>query len=325
MSFADLPWDIHKHIVDAVGEEFAAQGIGALLSTWREIEEKDPKIVLRTFSLVNKYWRSLAAVHLFRKIFLYPLPPSIPGYPSDYRISPYMRFYRLLERNPSLASYVQHVHLELPIESSDSVGAPDEDYIMEKVCKILTPVSSLDIVGIDPPIHSALHPDHSAGASYTPLSSRPLVQSGLRSLVRTPQFRNLSVVGSAFRTSLLEGVPILESLTLSGDRAVVVDHQSNNLPVLERLKLGLANRFMAGLQTTPDIRPFFQNVRHLDARFEIWTPIQWDQTLAWESLRKLQLALHSQPREFSRLPFLLHVELNTFGRLFNKHRADFIC
>lgn len=293
-----LPLDIHKLIVDVVGDEFAAQG-DVRISTARfasprpQLGSQDPGRVLRSFSLVCKYWRTLALVHLFKNIFLFPPPPVGEPYFTHKkgRPSSYALLWRVLERNPSLGRCVKHLHLDLPIGPGLSLG---EDHTLEKVCRILSPVTSLVIGGLTPPSDHpqalAAFAHHSMETVNTPLSARTSIVNGLRFLTHTTTLQHISIACRTFKTSMVEGGPNIRALDLPDVEDIVVDHQEEGtfLKSLEELKLGSAHNAMASLRTNPEVT-LFRGIRTLQAKFNVSTLVLWDQTFVWENLTALHV------------------------------------
>ena len=187
-------------------------------------------------------WHSFALRYTFRQIGL------VDNERGQSRLE---KLLLLMERNGDIARCVKSVRIVTTNRLTDPPRTAFTSGKFEQVCRLLsTSVVRLILIGT-PSIPA----------------SKSIFHAGIFLLLKSPSLRHLTFNKAIFRTSFLEAMSHLETLTLSLDRArpVVLDHQdTSKLAKVDRLEiLPQLQAVIDATRHSPDLYHLFAQTRHL--------------------------------------------------------------
>ena len=261
-----LPPELHKPIIDFIGEEFVSARLHR--STWEDSEERG---TLLACSLVCKEWHRQALQHRF-----YTVNFSLHG--GDERLKRYEKLFRIRDSNPFIKQCIRRTEIYAYGEI-----LPED---LETLYSAISPLESIS-VGLPGPM---------LGFDCRPRRlPRPSLLDGLPATLITHHLRDFSVLSDHFPLRLLEDMTNLRSLTLK-----TIDVESDNghggvwrSSTLEKLVLtcGVLTQLSAAINGNPGLHISFKNVKYLDMDLfseELLHDSSWRRILArWTRLETL--------------------------------------
>ena len=264
-----LPLELHKLIIDFIGEEF----VSARLHRSTRKDSAEVRGTLLACSLVCKEWHREALQHRFYTV-------NFSLHSGDQRLKRYDKLFRILESNPFIKQCIRRAEI---IARGEILS---ED--LETLCNAISPLETICVVA------------QPADIGFGHRLPRPSLLDGLPATLLAHHTRHFSVRSDHFPLHLLENMTNLRSLTLQG----VEDVESENGRVavwrsstLERLILAhgrVLTQLWTAVNGNPGLHIFFKNVKYLDMdlfgeiREELLHTSPWRPILArWTRLETL--------------------------------------
>ena len=270
----DLPLELHQEIIESVGAE------ASILAESKYDVHKEGLEVLCTISLVCKAWHVLAMRHIFRWVCLTDKWPQNVTRGYNGPTGRLQSFLSLIQANPDIGRSVQSVTFDC------STLQPKTHALMEQICAVITPITSLliDLPHTFPVIR---------------LQDYPRLLSAIHALARTPKLQELAFASMGVYTSLLEGIPNLRCIELKeACKQLVVDSSPPYLARPTKAVLGNNHwRLISMLHQEPDGRAILSDLEELAMTVPLPTEFRWCEVLHLGRLTSLHLRCMMRWRE----------------------------
>ena len=274
-----LPLELHKEIIDILYEEPSA-----LVDSKYEVHQGLE--TLCTLSFVCKEWHLLAVRHIFRHIRLKDKWRQYWTEVFNGGTGRLQFLLSLIQANPNIGRSVQLVTLECSV-----FHHPDEHALMEQICALITPITSLMI-----------HFHHMIPVMR--LQNHPRLLAAFQSVAHTPELRELVVSGGSLHTSLLANIPNLKCIDLEkAPPELIVDSTPPHLERPKKLVVGNHQQlFISQLIQEPDLREIFSEIEELGTIFTLPTEFRWGEVLNLGRLTNLRLRCNMRWKEGGAYP-----------------------